>query len=273
MTHDARSHDPYARFAQFYDLEYASFDADLDFYRSFAVQANGPILELGCGTGRVLAGLEGLGLPLTGVDSSRTMLDIATAVLDRATTLIECDIVDLESCTTLPDNPYWMAFSAINSFLHLGDINAQIDALRAVRSVMIAGGILLLDLMVPEPSYLSSLDGRLHLELSATLPDGRRLDKLASRTHDLATQTIHTTVFFDTIEPETGAIVRVADTYDTRYIHRFELEHLLERSGWRLISVYGSYDLETYTGDSERMIALATWGDMNADCSEGSERV
>jgi SAM-dependent methyltransferase len=264
MSDDAVERDRYARFARYYDLEYASVDADLDFYRSFAIQANGPVLELGCGTGRVLAALEDLQLALTGVDSSPAMLDIARKSLHATTTLVESDIIDLATCAELPDKPYWMAFSAINSFLHFPDTESQIAALEAVRAVMVTGGILLLDLMVPEPSYLAALDGRLLLEFSTTLPDGQRLDKLVSRTHELASQTIQTAVLFDTIDALTGTVTRVADGYDTRYIHRFELEYLLERAGWRLVSVYGSYDLEPYGSESERMIALATWGDMHA---------
>lgn len=264
MNDESRSPDPYRNLAEYYDLEYGSFNADIDFYRTFALQANGPILELGCGTGRVLSALEKTGLPLTGVDSSPKMLETARTHLRASTTLVECDITDLAARVDLPNRPYWMAFSAINSFLHLPDADAQLAVLRAIREVMVTGGILLLDLMVPEPHYLASLDGRSHLEFSMALADGRRLDKVVSRTHDPAEQLIHTTVFFDTTDPTTGALKRVAESYAIRYIHRFELEHLLERAGWRLISVYGSYDLDPYVSDSERMIALATWGDMRA---------
>lgn len=256
---DDRTRDDYASFTAFYDLEYASFDADLDFYRTFAEQANGPILELGCGTGRVLAALEETGLPLTGIDSSPSMLAIARERLASSTTLAQCDMRSLDAAE-LPDRPYWMAFSAINTFLHLEDAEAQLDALRALRAVIVEGGLLLLDLMVPEPGYLASLDGRVVHEFSARLADGRRLDKLAARTHDLASQSIETTVFFDVTDPCDGGLERTVDRYLTRYVHRWELEHLLERAGWRLISLYGSYELDEYGSDSDRMIALATWG-------------
>ena len=270
MIDDTRNRDPYERFAAFYNLEYSSFVADLDFYRTFAQQANGPVLELGCGTGRVLAALEDLDLPLTGIDSSKTMLAIAREVLAGTTALIHADMTALSGNAALPNAPYWMAFSAINSFLHLPDVASQVAALESIRAVTVTGGILLLDLMVPEPQYLASLNGILHIEFSTTLPGGQRLDKLVSRTHDLAEQLIHTTVFFDTIDEATGTVTRVADSYDTRYIHRFEIEHLLSLAGWRLISVYGSYDLDPYSNDAERMIVLATWGDMHAELAIAS---
>lgn len=265
MIDDGVPDDRYARFAAYYDLEYAAHTADLDFYREFAYQAGGPVLELGCGSGRVLAALEETGLELTGIDSSPSMLGIARRSLGDKAALIQCGMEDVASCGELHQDHYWMAFSAINTFLHLPDSAAQLAALNGLRKVVVQGGLLLLDLMTPEPHYLASLDARVVHELVATLPDGHRLDKWAVRSHDLATQTIDTTVFFDTTNALTGVVTRVSDRYLTRYIHRFELEHVLERAGWRLISVYGSYDLSPYSSESERMIALATWGSMDAE--------
>jgi SAM-dependent methyltransferase len=262
--------DQYARFATFYDLEHAQYDADLDLYRQFAMQANGPVLELGCGTGRVLRALEHLGLPLTGIDNSDSMLAIARERLAPSTALIRRDMTRLSDCRKLPNAPFWMAFSAINTFLHLPDAEAQRAALESLREVVVPRGLLLLDLMVPEPTYLSSLDGRVILEFSGLLPDGSRLEKWVVRTHDLSKQTIVTAVVFDVTDSESGIVRRIVDRYQTRYIHRFELEHLLATTGWELVSVYGSYDLEPYDSDAERMIALATWSAAVPDGEESN---
>src|SRR5690606_22120868 len=108
---------------------------------------------------------------------------------------VESSMEDIGSNAELRPDYYWMAFSAINTFLHLPDSDAQLQTLRGLRQVVVEGGILLLDLMVPEPNYLASLDGALVHELTATLSSGDRLDKWAFRTHDLASQTIDTTVF------------------------------------------------------------------------------
>jgi SAM-dependent methyltransferase len=260
MSDERLPDDPYLRFAAYYDLEYAAHTTDLDFYREFAYQAGGPILELGCGSGRVLQALAVTGLELTGTDNSPSMLALARKALDSDVRLVECAMDAVGDCPDLRNDHYWMAFSAINTFLHLPDATTQLRALEGLRRVVVQGGLLLLDLMTPDPHYLVGLDGRIVHELSATLANGDRLDKWAARTHDLASQTIDTTVFFDTANATTGVVSRVSDHYLTRYIHVFELEHLLERAGWRLISLYGSYDLSPFSSESERMIALATWG-------------
>lgn len=260
--------DDYAKFTAFYDTEYATFDDDIPFYVEFASKANGPILELGCGTGRVLAALEATGLPLAGIDTSASMLSVARLRLGPEVQLSVWDMRDVASCRSISNGPYFMAFSAINTFLHLPDCESQVLALRSIREVVVPGGLLLLDLMVPEPRYLADLDGRVHLEFTGTLPTGDRLDKWVVRTHDLAAQSIDTTVMFDVTDRATGLVTRVSDYYATRYIHRYELEHLLHRTGWQIVSLYGSYELEPFDSDSERMLVLATWGN---DASSGEE--
>jgi SAM-dependent methyltransferase len=258
-SYDRNKSDQYAQFARFYDLEYAPVVDDLAFFREFATQANGPILELGCGTGRVLAALESTGLPLAGVDNSAAMLSIARQRLSADTVLVHCDMTEVAECEALSNGPYWMAFSAINTFLHLEDTASQLRTLKAIRQVVVPGGLLLLDIMVPEPGYLADLDGRVIHEFSAIVEDSRRVDKWVSRTHDLATQTIDTSVFFDITNTESQVIERIVDRYRTRYIHRFELEHLLKLAGWDLVSLYGSYELEPFHSGAERMISLASW--------------
>lgn len=266
MTHRA---DTYQQFAAYYDAEYAPFDEDIPFYMEFARKANGPILELGCGTGRVLAALEDTGLPLAGIDTSDSMLAIARGRLSSDVQLAECDMRSVGSCPSITNGPYYMAFSAINTFLHLPDSDAQIEALASIREAVVPGGLLLLELMAPDPRYLAELDGRLTLEFTGTLADGNRLDKWVVRTHDLAHQTIDTTVMFDVTDAETNVVTRVSDYYATRYIHRYELEHLLHRTGWEVVSLYGSYELEPFDSGSERMLVLATWGN-NESSGEGS---
>ena len=67
---DERNRDAYAEIGSFYDLEHASFDADLELYRNVAAAVGDPILELGCGSGRVLVPLAEMGFRVTGLDSS-----------------------------------------------------------------------------------------------------------------------------------------------------------------------------------------------------------
>jgi SAM-dependent methyltransferase len=52
-------------------------DGDIDFYRQLARETGGPILDVGCGTGRVRAALAADGHEVVGIDLSTPMLRIA----------------------------------------------------------------------------------------------------------------------------------------------------------------------------------------------------
>ncbi|MFC1737289.1 class I SAM-dependent methyltransferase [Candidatus Hydrogenedentota bacterium] len=76
------SRETYSRFAQYYDLYVGSFDRDLPLYRSLCCSAQN-ILEIGCGTGRVLPTLLKTGFRVTGIDISDEMLDASRAKLSE----------------------------------------------------------------------------------------------------------------------------------------------------------------------------------------------
>src|SRR5690606_29264617 len=122
-----------------------------------------------------------------------------------------------------PNRPYSLIFSAINTFLHLNSVESQMQSLRSARSVTAEDGILILDLMVPDPRYLATIDGQVILEFRCDLEDGVRLDKWVARSHHLDQQLIETTVYFD-LTGKDGELRRYVDRYTTRYIHVFELE-------------------------------------------------
>jgi len=92
-------HEGWDEYARFYDWENARTlgKRDVPFWRNFALHAGGPVLELGCGTGRVSLPLGRAGVRLIGIDRSERMLARARTRVKRARltgriTLIRGDI-------------------------------------------------------------------------------------------------------------------------------------------------------------------------------------
>jgi len=86
----------YADFARFYDQVMGDRSLVIERVRGYLRRYQpdaGSLLELGCGTGAVLAGLPG-GLQLTGVDRSPEMLAAATARHLAGARLVQADISD-----------------------------------------------------------------------------------------------------------------------------------------------------------------------------------
>ena len=55
----------------------------------------------------------------------------------------------------------------------------------------------------------------------------------------------------------TGAVERLSETLELRYVFRYELEHLLVRAGFRVVDIYGDYDCSPYGDESPAMIFVA----------------
>lgn len=244
----------YDPFARYYDADFRDYIEDVPFYRELARRANGPILELMCGTGRVLIPLAEAGYTITGVDISPAMLAIARQRLEEVgqqATLIEGDVRRVQ----LPAQTFGLAFVAVNSFMHLESVRDQIETLETVRHALKRRGTLILDLFNPDPTDIAREDNRLVLDRSYTL-DGRQVQKFIAIDSDAATQTSHVTYLYDETDEE-GRLQRRTMRFVMRWFYRYEIEHLLARAGFAVRAVYGSYDLDEYATGSPRMIVVA----------------
>ncbi len=249
--------DEYAAIARYYDLIYGQRQDDVAMYVDFAAVSSGPILELGCGTGRVLVPLAEAGHSVTGVDSSTSMLAVARnkveeAGLQKAVSLVTGNLTDFE----LPDR-FDMAFIPINTFMHCYDQSQQLRCLEAIRRHLKPGGRLVIDVYHPDPQSLVECDGRLVCENIVEIPDtGRTLQHSYTRRLDRAEQTQHITFIFDETD-ERGQTERTYFFFRMRFVYRFEMELLLRTSGFGVEALYGSYELEPFDSSSEKMIFVA----------------
>lgn len=246
----------YDPFARYYDADFRDYHDDLPLYRELARRTGGPLLELMCGTGRVLLPLAEDGHALTGVDLSPAMLAIARAQLAEAglvdrVSLIEGDVRDV----ALPAEHFALAFVAVNSFMHLESVRDQLACLSNVRRALTRRGLLVLDLFSPDPHELLREDSRLVLDRDYQL-DGRHVQKFVAIDSDIAAQLSRVTYIYDETDGD-GRLTRRTMCFNLRWLYRFELEHLLARAGFSLRNLYGSYDLDEYGAGSPRLIAVA----------------
>lgn len=246
--------DPIARF---YDLFYGERDDDVQMYRDFALGADGPILELGCGTGRVLIPLALEEHYVTGLELSATMLSLARAKAEAAgvgerVTFIQGDMRDFE----IPAH-FALAFIPINTLMHCYDTSQQLTCLRCIHRHLQPGGQLVVDVFHPDPQTLLESDGRMVSEGAVIEPEtGHTIHRFFTRRLDLATQTQHITFILDEVDL-TGTVRRTLFPFRMRFVYRYEMELLLHRAGFSLETVYGSYDLEPFDSSSEKMIFVA----------------
>jgi SAM-dependent methyltransferase len=249
--------DQFEPYARFYDLDYAGMDDDWPLIQGFAARCGSPILELACGTGRVLLPLAQEGHRVTGVDVSPAMLErarqkVTAQGLDERVTLVEQDMrhLDLDEC-------YHLAFIVANSFLHMLTVEDQLSVLSGVRRHLQPGGLFLVDVFNPDLSRLLDAEGRVTLEKVMTDSEtGRRIMKFHAQRADLGQQLVHITFIVDEVDAQ-GGVQRTLLPFSLRYLFRGELELLLWQAGFEVEAIYGSHELGQFSGDSERLIAVA----------------
>jgi SAM-dependent methyltransferase len=247
----------YDRFARYYDLDLGDESEDVDLYLGFAKRSGGPVLEIGCGTGRLLVPLALAGFRCTGVDISPAMLLLAqrkleaTAAEDRAT-LVRADAREL----ALQDR-FRLALVGLNSFMHFVADDDQRRLLASVRRYLDPLGTLLLDLPNPDSSLLGETSGQLVHEWTRTSPEtGLLVTKMRSQRIDTSSQLLDLLFIYDEIDGE-GLVRRTAVPFQLRYLYRRELELLLQACGFEVEAVYGDYWLNAYTAESPKLIVVA----------------
>ena len=248
-----------AALARLYDLDLVDDPGDLDLYLALADRADGPILELATGTGRLAIPLAEAGHLVTGVDIDPAMLERArrrargTAGSDRLT-LVEADLVGLR----LPDaGRFGLAFIALNSLLVLPTRAAQRAALRALADHLAPGGLAVVDIWLPDAEDLARFDGRIMLEWPRLDPEtGAIVTKAGSALHDAATATVTVTTIFE--EGGQGGPARRWIRRDRlRLVSADELRDFAEGAGLAVELLAGGYDLGPMGPGSDRGILVA----------------
>ena len=168
--------DSYRLAAKHYDAAYNVKEdlVDRDFYLDLASEYGGPILELGCGTGRITLPFARQGLDVTGVDSSGSMLAVLRAKLakepadaQRRVRVVEGDFRTLQLGDEFP-----LVVIPFRPMQHMYTAEDQLAALRNAGRHLTDGGILALDVFNPRFDKLLSGDNEEHMELEWPAKDG-----------------------------------------------------------------------------------------------------
>lgn len=238
--------------AETYDAQYAVIrdpSGDRDFYLGLAREAGGPVLEAGCGTGRVLLPIARAGIECVGVDSSAEMLRVLKQAQPPANlSIVQGDVRTLD----LPRKDFALALSAFRVFQHFLTVEDQLAALERIRAHLRPGGRFAFDVFDPDPARMA-IEHEPESESPAIERDGRRVVRWASVTRDRAAQVQR--VAFRYADAATGETLG-HEHVEMRWIWRYELEHLLWRGGFEPERWHGGYRGEP-CGTTREIVVVA----------------
>jgi len=246
--------------AALYDHEYRRRREDVRFYRKVADEAGGPILELGCGTGRVTMPLARDGHHLVGFDISSTMLARARQRLTRLPKRCPRPLLfrgDLQHFALGRRFP--LIISAFNTLQHVYTAERLLAVLAHVARHLETGGLFAFDVLMPDCEWLARDPEKRWVRRRFRHPEtGEQLIYSTNHDYDAVGQVAYVRIYYSPVEGEGNKgqgnerVVHLAH----RQWYPQELSLILETAGFRVEARYGGFGREGLSSVSESQIYL-----------------
>lgn len=242
---DDAVHDP-----RLYDI-INDFDHDIPFWRRWAEAADGPVLELCCGSGRITMPLANAGIPIAGVDHSAKML---AGLHEKATEAgLQIPTLQADMRTFEFRGVFNLIFVPFNSFQNLYGIEDVIACLASIRRHLSQSGRLIIDVFNPSVEFLVDRSRVEHQHEDIEVPGVGTLHWHERCCYDDAHQVNRVCWRFE--YPDGHVEVQ---HLDMRCFYPLELRALLQLAGYEVESCFGDYDNAPFRSGSLKQIVVCT---------------
>lgn len=239
--------------ASFYDLLYNPTN-DLEYYRRLASRANGPVLELACGTGRITIPLARAGHEITGLDLSKKMLDQARSKLKQEPAKVRylVKFIQGDMRTFNLNRKFSLCLVPFFSFQHLLSERDQLQMLSRIRKHLLPGGKFAFNVFDPD---LTRAEGLQRLDKVVELED-QTVMRYSVQWFDRANQITYGWLIYEFVGPG-GVVKRKVSPFKLKYLFLDDVKRLLKKAGFRLEGLYGNYDKSKFKSKSPMMAFIA----------------
>jgi SAM-dependent methyltransferase len=148
----------YDRLGPSYDAWCRSVFEDIPFYVDLAVRSDGPVLELGVGSGRVAVPTALAGIAVVGVDTSPAMLELARRRAEPHSVDLRLVEADMRSLPEL--GRFGLVTIPFRALLHLSSDAERRAVLSAARERLRPEGVLAFDVFHPDAEDIAETHGR-----------------------------------------------------------------------------------------------------------------
>ncbi len=249
--------------AEYYDAAYERIRPnDIAFFTEQSKKCGGRTLELACGTGMVLVPTAVSGCEITGLDLSPYMLKKCREKLDaqppevrKRVKLIRGDMTNIDI-----GEKYNLVTIPFRSFQHLLPVDEQKACLNCIHRHLNQGGRLIIDVYHPRPERLypnPKYDNEVEDLPEIELPDGRKLRRTNRTAGYHREQQYNDVEIIYYVTHPGGEKERLVQAFPMRYLFRYEMEHLLNICKFKVVDLFGNFDMSAFTADSPEMIFVA----------------
>ena len=230
------------------DRYFVGVEGDVAFYAAHAKEADGAVLEVGCGSGRIALALARVGAEVAGLDLDADLLALARGKAAEAGLAIEWVEGDMAEFDL--GRRFAQIHVPYRTFQHLLAPADQIRALHCMADHLDDDGLLLFDSFDPlgqlaAEGITSPLCKDTDFVDTAT---GHQVVVYYSRAADPQTQILEQELIFEEIGADGVAVGRTFTRLLLRWSTRWELEHLLAGCGFEVMALDGDFAGGAYPG-------------------------
>jgi ubiquinone/menaquinone biosynthesis C-methylase UbiE len=255
----------YSLIAKYYDGSYGSRADlnDLPFYLDIAKQHGGPVLEIACGTGRVLLEIAKQGIDITGLDYSEDMLSILNEKLKQESQNVQ-NIVDLclgDMRTFSLGKQFRLILIPFRSLQHMYTIEDQLKVFKRVKEHLHPHeGRLVFNVFYPDFTRLNTtMDEEVFdIEWADTSQPQRVIHRyfIRYRVNKLE-QYFEGAFIYKTFEND-KLIKQEKSPLKLGYYTYPQMLLLFEQTGFKIVNEYGSFDKDPIDICKEMIFILRT---------------
>ncbi len=216
---------------------------DVDFYLECAGDYGGPVLELGCGTGRITWPLAEAGYDVVGLDISEPMVKLAKSkqnAIGHHGDRVRIVTGDMTSFRL--EERFALAIVPARSFQHIVDPALQRAALNCIRRHLVPEAHLVLDLFDPNFEWLFAEKTPGPRVRECRDPNGNLVRRtIIGRQVDPFNQTVREDIRFETLDSDGARVDHEETSWTLRWSLRQEMEYLFELTGFSPVALYSDF--------------------------------
>ena len=248
-----------SEWADLCDLFYLGVENDLSFYVEQSNKVGGSALVLGCSTGRVVNALVGSGKDTDGIDPSAVQIAKAAHNIQEGSrgksNLIHGDLYDFELGES---HPYGIVVIPNYGFMSITSPEDQETFLIGINQILSNGGLLVLDMEVPDPSVMLCDPSILYHELDLDAQQDSSVSIYTQRDYDFFSQIGLLKIVAEHIDASGLVTKRTLHELGFRYTFRWEMFQLLKLCGFTSIQLFSDFNMEYFDERSTKMVWVAT---------------
>ncbi|MBN1879209.1 class I SAM-dependent methyltransferase [bacterium] len=237
--------------SDWYDLQHMNYTEDLKFYRRIASETGDPILELACGTGRITLDLAARGFKITGLDISKSMLNLARSKSTDQQLNIDWNLADVRSFRL--NRKFNLIFFPFNSICHIHDRRGLESLFTSVRQHLTPSGRFVVAMFVPNHRYLHRDPSHRYPVSRFPHPENGEIVITENNIYDPATQINHIRWYYKV----PGCPDELEVENNMRMFYPQEFQALLHYNGFQIDTIFGDYLMSPFSGISSMQIYVA----------------